>query len=152
VSKRGTIATVTFSEGIIISELIDTLTSYVSTFQADLSTSLDRCTSSFHASWILRQKIHWVNGITVTIQTYNNPDAVVVQKARYGRSGVDVAINLAIFWTTEIGHHKTIAGYVDKDCVLPNTNMLFILAIELIHGKPMILWLNYSGQYITSYC
>jgi hypothetical protein len=81
-SKRSMIATLTFPEGIMISELIDALTSYISTFQADTSASLDPRTSGSRASWILRQMLHRANGVTVTILQLNNPDAVVVQKAR----------------------------------------------------------------------
>jgi hypothetical protein len=44
-SKRNTIATLTFPEGISISEFIDAVTSYVSTFQADTSASIDLRTS-----------------------------------------------------------------------------------------------------------
>jgi len=81
-SKCNTIATLTFPEGISISEFIDALTSYFSTFQADTSASLDLRTSGSRASWILPQKICRANGVTVTIQQHNNPDTVVVQKAR----------------------------------------------------------------------
>ena len=81
-SKCNTIATLTFPEGISISEFIDALTSYFSTFQADTSASLDLRTSGSRASWILHQKIYRANGVTVTIQQHNNPDTVVVQKAR----------------------------------------------------------------------
>jgi hypothetical protein len=81
-SKRNTIATLTFPEGISISEFIDALTSYLSTFQADTSARLDLRTSGSRASWILRQKIYRANGVTVTIQQHNNPDTVVVQMAR----------------------------------------------------------------------
>ena len=56
-SKRNTIATLTFPEGIGISEVIEGLTSYFLTFQADMSTSPDLRTSRSHASWILRRKI-----------------------------------------------------------------------------------------------
>jgi len=82
-SKRNTIATLTFPEGISISECIDALTSYFSKFQADTSASLDLRTSGTRASWILRPKIYRVNGVTVTIQQHNNPDTVVVQTARW---------------------------------------------------------------------
>jgi len=81
-SKHSMIATLTFPEGISISEFIDTLTCYVSIFQADTSASLGLQTSGSCASWILHQKIHQLNSVTVTIQQHNNPDAVVVQKAR----------------------------------------------------------------------
>jgi len=81
-SKRNTIATLIFPERISISEFIDALTSYFSTFQADTSASLDLRTSGSCASWILRQKIYRANGVTVTIQQHNHPDTVVVQKAR----------------------------------------------------------------------
>jgi hypothetical protein len=81
-SKRNTIATLTFPEGIIVSEFIDALTFYFSSFQVDTSASLDLRTSGSHTSWILRQKIYRANGVTVTIQQHNNPDTVVVQKAR----------------------------------------------------------------------
>jgi hypothetical protein len=81
-SKHNTIATQTFPEGISISEFIDALTSYFSTFQADTSDSLDIRSSGSRASWILRQKIYRANGVTVTIQQHNNPDTVVVQKPR----------------------------------------------------------------------
>jgi len=81
-NKRNTIATLTFAEGISISEFIDALTSNLSTFQADASASSDLWTSESGASWILRQKIYRANGITVTIQQHNNPDTGVVQKAR----------------------------------------------------------------------
>jgi hypothetical protein len=81
-SKRNTIATLTFPEGINISEFIDALTSYFSTFQGDTSVSLDLRTSGSRASWILCHKIFRANGVTVTIQQHNNPDTVVVQKAR----------------------------------------------------------------------
>jgi len=57
-SKRNTIATLTFPEDLSISELIDALTSYFSTFQADTSASLDLQTSWCCALWILRQKIY----------------------------------------------------------------------------------------------
>jgi len=80
-SKRNTIATLTFPEGITISEFIDALTSYFSTFQADMSAGLDLRTSGSRASSILRQTIYRANGVTVTIQQHNNPDTVVVQKA-----------------------------------------------------------------------
>jgi len=82
-SKRNTIATLTFPEGISISEFSDALTSYFSTFQADTSASLDLRTSGSLALWILRQKIYRANGVTVTIQQHNNPDTVVVHKARW---------------------------------------------------------------------
>jgi len=55
-SKCTTIATLTFPEGISISEFNDTLTSYFSTFQADTSASLDLWTCGSRASWILRQR------------------------------------------------------------------------------------------------
>jgi len=81
-SKCNTIATLTFPEGIRISEFIDALRFDFSTFQADTSASLDLWTSRSRASWILPQQIYRANGITVTIQQHNNPDTVVVQKAR----------------------------------------------------------------------
>jgi len=57
-SKRNMIATLTFPDGISISECIDALTSYFSTFQADMSASLDLRTSGSRASWIFRPKIY----------------------------------------------------------------------------------------------
>jgi len=81
-SKCNTIATVTFPEGISISEFVDALKSYFSTCQVDTSASLDLLTSGSRASWILRQRIYRAHGVTVAIQQYNNPDTVVVQKAR----------------------------------------------------------------------
>jgi len=66
-SKRNTIETVKFPEGISIPEFIHTLISYFSTFQADTSTSLALWTSRFCAWWILHPTIYWVNGVTVTI-------------------------------------------------------------------------------------
>jgi hypothetical protein len=81
-SKHNTVATLTFPEGISISEVIDALTSYFLTFQADTSASLDLRTSRSRASWILRQMLYRANGVTVTIQQHNNPVTVVVQKAR----------------------------------------------------------------------
>jgi hypothetical protein len=81
-SKHNTIATLTFPEGISISEFLDTLTSYFSTFQADTSASQDPQTSGSISSRILRHKIYRANAITVTIQQHNNPDTVVVQKVR----------------------------------------------------------------------
>jgi hypothetical protein len=80
---RSMIATLTFPESSSISECIDTLRSYFSTFQADTRASQDLRTCGFHSLWILCQKIHRANGITVTIQQHINPDAVVGQKARY---------------------------------------------------------------------
>jgi len=80
-SKRNTIATLTFPEGISISDFIDALTFYISTFQAVRSARLDLLTSGSCASWILCQKICWADGVTVTILQHNNPDTVVVQKA-----------------------------------------------------------------------
>jgi len=55
-SKHNTIASLTFPEGISISECIDALTSYFSTFQADTSASQVLWTSGSRASWILRQR------------------------------------------------------------------------------------------------
>jgi len=81
-SKCNTIATLTFPEGINISEFIDALTSYIWTFQADTSASLGLRTTGSRASWILRQKIYRANSVPVTIQQHNDPDTVVVQKAR----------------------------------------------------------------------
>jgi len=81
-SKCNTIATMTFAEGISISQYIDALTSNFSTFQADTRASLDLWTSGSHASWILRRRISLANGVTVTIQQQNDPDTVVVRKAR----------------------------------------------------------------------
>jgi len=83
ISKHNTIATLTFPEGITISECINALTSYVSTFRVDTNASLDLWTSWSCALWILRQKIYQTKGITVTIQQHNTPDQVVVQDARY---------------------------------------------------------------------
>jgi hypothetical protein len=54
------------------------------------------------------------------------------------RSGADKAINSTMFGYKEIEHHKIIVGYVNKDIALPNCNTIFVLAIELIHGKPML--------------
>jgi len=82
-SKHNMIATLTFPEGVSILEYIDTLTSYCSTFQVDTSTSLDLWTSPSHALGILSQKIYQAYGITVSIQQYNNWDAVVVHNVRY---------------------------------------------------------------------
>ena len=81
-SKCSMIATLTFPQGISISECINALTFYFSTFQAAERASLGLRTSWSHASRILRQMIHWANGVTVTIQQHNNPDAVLVQKAK----------------------------------------------------------------------
>jgi len=82
ISKRNTIATLTVPEGITISEFIDALRSYFSTFQGDTSASLDIPTSGSRASWILHQRIYRANGVTVPIQQHSNPDPVVVQTAR----------------------------------------------------------------------
>jgi len=76
------IATLTFPEGISISEFIDALTFYFSTFEVDMSGSPVVRTSTSHPSCIVHENIHQANGITVTIQQHINPDAVVVQKAR----------------------------------------------------------------------
>jgi len=81
-SKYSMIATLTLPEGISISECIDALTSYSSTFQAGTRASLDLQTSGFCESWIPRPMIHCAIGVTVTIQQHNNPDADAVQKAR----------------------------------------------------------------------
>jgi len=50
ISKCKTIVTLTFPEGTTISDLIDALTSYFSTFQVDMSASLDIRTSGSRAS------------------------------------------------------------------------------------------------------
>jgi hypothetical protein len=67
-SKCNAIETLTFAEGISISEFIDALISYFSTYQVDTSDSLDRRTSASHAWWILLEMIYCANGVTVTIQ------------------------------------------------------------------------------------
>ena len=77
-SKRNTIATVTFPDGIRISEFIDALISYFSTFLADMSASLDLRTSGSRALWIHCRQIYRANGVTVSIEQCNNPDTVVV--------------------------------------------------------------------------
>jgi len=77
-SKCHTIATLTFPEDISISKFIDALTSYFSKFQANTSASLDLQTCGSCAFWILRQKIYWVNSVTVFTQQHNSPDTVVV--------------------------------------------------------------------------
>jgi len=56
--KHNTIATVTFPEGIGISEFIDALTSCFLTFHADTSTRLDLRTSGSCAFWMLHQMIY----------------------------------------------------------------------------------------------
>jgi len=81
-SKCSMIATLTFPEGINISEVIDALTSYFSKFEADTSASLERRSSRSRASLILQQNIPLANGITGTRQQHNYPDGVVVQKAK----------------------------------------------------------------------
>jgi len=81
-SERNTIATLTFPEGIGMSDCIDAMTFYLLTFQANTSASLDLRTSGSRASWILCQMIYRANAGTVTIQQHNIPDTVVVQKAR----------------------------------------------------------------------
>jgi len=63
-SKCSMIATLTFSEGITISEFIDALTFYFSRFQADTRASLDLRTSGSCASWLLCQKIYQMNGVS----------------------------------------------------------------------------------------
>jgi hypothetical protein len=81
-SKHSLIATLTFPVGIIMSECIDALTSYLLTSQTDTSASLDLPTSVSCAWWILYQTIPQANSVTVTMQQYNHPDAVVIQKER----------------------------------------------------------------------
>jgi len=82
-SKCSMIATLTFPEGISIMEFFDALTSNFSTFQVDMSSSLDLETSASQSLWIHHQKMHQANGVPVPIEQHNNPDSVVVQKARY---------------------------------------------------------------------
>jgi hypothetical protein len=81
-NKLNTIATLTFPEGISISRCIDALISFVSTFQVDMSSSVDLGTTGSHALWILSEKLYRANGVTVTIQRHDISDTVVVQKAR----------------------------------------------------------------------
>ncbi|KAF8243948.1 hypothetical protein K440DRAFT_636662 [Wilcoxina mikolae CBS 423.85] len=66
-----------------MSEFIQSLTSYFAAFRMDPDDSPDLRASGSRESWILHQKIHIVNGVTVTIQQHNNPGAVIVQKARF---------------------------------------------------------------------
>jgi len=80
-SKRYLIATLLFLEGISISQLIDALTWYFSTFQVETCTNLHLWTSGAGALCILRHKIFQANVITVTVWQHNNPDSGVVQKA-----------------------------------------------------------------------
>jgi len=82
-SKCSLIATMTFPEGISISEFIDALSTDSSTLEVDTSTSLDIYTSWSRGPWILRPNMHWANGVPGTIHQRNNPDVVVVQKARW---------------------------------------------------------------------
>ncbi|KAF8254208.1 hypothetical protein K440DRAFT_635711 [Wilcoxina mikolae CBS 423.85] len=65
-----------------MSEFIQSLTSYFAAFRMDPDASPDLRASGSRESWILHQRIRIANGVTVTIQQHNNPDAVIVQKAR----------------------------------------------------------------------
>jgi hypothetical protein len=81
-STGNTIATLTFPGGSSITEFIDALTSYFLIFYADTSASQDVPNSGSRSSCILHLAIYRPNGITVTVQQQNNPDRVLVQKAR----------------------------------------------------------------------
>jgi len=81
-SKCNTIASLTFPEGISLSQIIDSLTSYGLAFQANMSTSLDQWTCGSRESWFLCHRICQANGVTVPIQQHNIPNTVVVHKAR----------------------------------------------------------------------
>jgi hypothetical protein len=135
-SKRNTIATLTFPEGISISELIDALTFYFSTFQADTNASLDLRTSGSRASWILRQKIYRANGVTVTIQQHNNPDTVVVQKARCVEKWRGQGNRFDNNFIEGDRPPRNNSWVRQQDIALPNCHTLFVLAIESIQGKP----------------
>ncbi|KAF8252132.1 hypothetical protein K440DRAFT_646567 [Wilcoxina mikolae CBS 423.85] len=65
-----------------MSEFIQSLTSYFAAFRMDPDASPDLRASGSRKSWILHQKIRIANSVTVTIQQHNNPDAIIVQKAR----------------------------------------------------------------------
>ncbi|KAF8242216.1 hypothetical protein K440DRAFT_639384 [Wilcoxina mikolae CBS 423.85] len=83
VMKKGnTIASLAFPNDIIMSEFIQSLTSEFAAFRMDPDPSPDMRASGSRELWILHQKICIANGVTVTIQQHNNPDAVIVQKAR----------------------------------------------------------------------
>jgi hypothetical protein len=55
------------------------------------------------------------------------------------RNGADKAIDSTIFRYKEIDHHETIVGYVNKDITLPKCYTVFVLVIESIQGKPMLV-------------
>jgi hypothetical protein len=107
-SKCNKIATLSFPEGISISECIDAVTSYLSKFQAETSASLDLRTSGSLESWNLCPTIYRANSVTVTIPQHNNPDIVIVQKVMCVEKWRDKAINLTICKFKEIEHHETI--------------------------------------------
>jgi len=138
-SKRSMIVTLTLLESISISEFIDALPSYSSTFQADMSASFDLGTSRLHASLIFHPKIHPGNGITVTIQQNNNPDAVAVQNARCAEKWCGQGNQLDNVLIQEIEHHETIVRYVMNDISLPNCYPLFDCAKESIQGKTVLM-------------
>jgi len=71
-SKHSMIATQTFPDSISILELINTLTSYYSTFQADTSSRLELQTSRSHPSCILCQLMYQAISVTITIQQHSN--------------------------------------------------------------------------------
>ncbi|KAF8248259.1 hypothetical protein K440DRAFT_642723 [Wilcoxina mikolae CBS 423.85] len=80
--KRNTIPSLAFPNNIIMSEFIQSPTSYFAAFRMNLNASPDLRASGFRKSWILHQQIRIANGITVTIQQHNNLDVIIVQKAR----------------------------------------------------------------------
>jgi len=81
ISKCNALATLVYPDGISKLQFIDALTFDFLTVEVDLSSSQALQPSESHAMSIYCEKIYQRNGITVTIQQQNNPDAVEVQKA-----------------------------------------------------------------------
>ncbi|KAF8241240.1 hypothetical protein K440DRAFT_646462 [Wilcoxina mikolae CBS 423.85] len=80
--KRNTIAHVAVPNDVIMSEFIQSPTSYFAAIQMDPDASCDLRDSGSRESWILHQNIPTANSVTVTLQQHNNPDAIIFQKAR----------------------------------------------------------------------
>lgn len=66
----------------IVGEFIHTMIPNILIFHMDKNACRDLQTSWSHLWWILHQKIHKANGITVSLLQHNNPNPGVVHTAR----------------------------------------------------------------------
>jgi len=82
-SKPHKDALLRFREGISRHDIIDEMSSYISTCQANMGANLDIQIAGPHVWEIFLEMIYWVNSATFTTQQHGNPDALLVKMAKH---------------------------------------------------------------------